>query len=187
MLNQATFLFIRMLPGLADFGLVDYPDKADLTNRQESVGPNWTMNPEMKRNPTIADSKSAIVGFLLAKTLWILITNESLGFEGEYSNKSRVALKNYDGFLLNTGGLADILKKATNHDIKARPNKGGEFLNELEKWREERADFDKRNKVEWKLIQKVLFPTTLPSRVIWKNINDIVNILNLIGSIDAPP
>jgi len=167
---------------LADFGLVDYPDKADLTKRQESVGPKWTMDPEMKRNPTIADSKSADV-YSLAKTLWILVTNESLGFEGEYSNKSRVALKNYDGALY-TGGLDDILQKATNHDVNARPSME-QFLNELEKWSEESADFEKRNKEEWKLIQKELFPNTLPSRVIWEDINDIVKILNVIGSIDA--
>ena len=42
---------------LADFGLVDYPDKEDVTTKFESVGSKWTMAPEMRRSPQVADGK----------------------------------------------------------------------------------------------------------------------------------
>lgn len=58
---------------LGDFGLVDYPEKRDLTSLQEAVGPKATMAPEMRYNAKNADGKKAdvvtifmiIPGFLL--------------------------------------------------------------------------------------------------------------------------
>ena len=55
---------------LGDFGLVDYPEKRDLTSLQEAVGPKATMAPEMRYNAKNADGKKADV-YSLAKTLWI--------------------------------------------------------------------------------------------------------------------
>lgn len=58
---------------LGDFGLVDYPEKRDLTSLQEAVGPKATMAPEMRYNAKNADGKKADV-YSLAKTLWIVLT-----------------------------------------------------------------------------------------------------------------
>lgn len=40
--------------------------------------------------------------------------------------------------------------------------------------------FSKRNPYEWRRIQEELFPTAIPSRVIWEDMEDIINVLNII-------
>lgn len=72
---------------LADFGLVDYPDKESITKSGERIGANATMAPEMKINAKYADAKKADV-YSLAKTLWMLITKNKFGFEGVYTIES---------------------------------------------------------------------------------------------------
>lgn len=57
---------------LSDFGLVDYPDKEEVTLRWKDVGARWTIAPEMRRNPDTSDGKPADI-YSLAKTLWIIL------------------------------------------------------------------------------------------------------------------
>ena len=45
---------------IGDFGLVDYPDKTDLTAPMADLGPRWTMAPEVRRKHNKADSAPAI-------------------------------------------------------------------------------------------------------------------------------
>src|SRR5699024_5316238 len=72
-----------------DFGLVDYPDKEDLTATRESVGPRNTIAPEMKNDAKNSDGKKADV-YSLAKTLWMLLTKSPYGFEGTYDESSKI-------------------------------------------------------------------------------------------------
>ena len=60
---------------LSDFGLVEYPGKKEITIKEKDVGARWTIAPEMKRNPDVADGKAADV-YSTAKTLWIVLTVE---------------------------------------------------------------------------------------------------------------
>lgn len=79
---------------LADFGLVDDPDKADITSTGEQIGAKRTIAPEMKWSSQRADGKPADV-YSLAKTLWILLTGRRDSFEGQYDyNRSGYG---YDG------------------------------------------------------------------------------------------
>ncbi|MBD2843767.1 protein kinase [Paenibacillus sp. IB182496] len=55
-----------------DFGLVDYPEKTDLTEKGESVGPKNTIAPEMKRDAINANGKPADV-YSLAKTFYFIV------------------------------------------------------------------------------------------------------------------
>lgn len=167
---------------LADFGLVDYPDKEDLTQKFESVGPKWTMAPEMRRNPKQADGKKADV-YSLAKTMWILLTRETLGFDGQYSILGKNSLRKYVSKLF-LGPLDRLLNESTSDEPDERPSMS-EFLERIKQWKEQNEDFQKRNPYEWKMIQEQLFPTVMPSRVIWEDINDIIKILNIIGSIPS--
>jgi serine/threonine-protein kinase len=56
-----------------------------------------------------------------------------------------------------------------------------EFADELSRWKELNRNFEKRSKSEWLDIQNDLFPSAMPRRVIWENIDDIINILNIIS------
>ncbi len=78
---------------IGDFGLVDYPDKVPLTSSGDAIGAKWTMAPEMRRLGSKADGKPADV-YSLAKTLWILITRNRKGFDGQYHANSVNGLRN---------------------------------------------------------------------------------------------
>ena len=69
---------------LGDLGLVNFPkSENDLTKSDRPLGAIFTIAPEMKRNPKKADGKKADV-FSLAKTLWMLLTENTKGFDGVY-------------------------------------------------------------------------------------------------------
>jgi hypothetical protein len=59
------------------------------------------------------------------------------------------------------------------------------FLETVSWWESTHKDLEIRNPIEWQDLQKKLFPTTMPQRVIWENLYDIVKILNMIDSISA--
>ena len=105
---------------LCDFGLVEYPTKADITPSRKDVGPHWTIAPEMKRNPSLADGKSADV-YSLAKTLWILLTKQEKGFEGQYSVESGIDLRKFIPSIYDTP-LDNLLHKSTDHEPSNRPS-----------------------------------------------------------------
>ncbi len=115
----------------ADFGLVDYPDKKDLTGKRESVGPKWTMAPEMKRNAVDADGKPADI-YSLAKTLWILITKERLGFEGQYIPDEFIGINNKLTGIYSKP-LDELLTACTQNDPNKRPT-AQVFRNLLKQW-----------------------------------------------------
>ena len=166
---------------LSDFGLVEYPDKKDITLKWEDLGPRWTIAPEMKRDPDKADGKLTDV-YSLAKTLWILLTNVQNGFEGQYSTNSSVEIKKYLPSIYHAS-LDNLLHKSTDHTPVERPNIQ-QFLDELVSWKELNRDFEKRSKSEWSDLQNKLFPTASPKTVIWDNINDIMVVLNMISAYD---
>ena len=181
-IKPGNILFYENEYYLADFGLVDYPEKEDVTAKFESVGPKWTMAPEMRRNPQTADAKKSDV-YSLAKTMWILLTGESLGFDGQYSSTGRNSLNRYDSYLFS-GPLDTLLIKSTSDDPNDRPTMK-EFVEALKLWKVQNHDFQKRNPYEWQMIQEQLFPMSIPNRVVWENKNDIINVLNLVGSIPS--
>lgn len=149
---------------LSDFGLVEYPDKEDLTVRMKDVGAKWTIAPEMRRNPDTADGKPADV-YSLAKTLWILLTKERQGFEGQYSVSSSIDLAGFVSSIY-LAPLDDLIHKSTDHEPKHRPTII-EFRGQLIKWKELNKDFEQRSKLEWVDIQNTLFPLVPPRTVTW--------------------
>jgi serine/threonine-protein kinase len=163
---------------LSDFGLVEYPDKKDITLRWNDVGPRWTIAPEMRRNPDTADGKLADV-YSIAKTLWILLTKEEKGFEGQYSAGLSIEIKKFVPSIY-CAPLDNLIHKSTDHDPTNRPSIQ-QFADELSKWRELNRDFEKRSKSEWLDIQNSLSPSAMPRTVIWEDIDDIITILNVIS------
>lgn len=182
---------------LGDFGLVDYPEKANLTSSGDAIGAKWTMAPEMRREGSKADGKPADV-YSLAKSLWILLTKQKKGFDGQYNpngvnglSKIRSIARyemDYRGedyrrvVFIKT--LDDLLHSSTDDDPTKRPTISN-FVETLSWWTVAYKDLATRNPIEWRELQTQLFPNTTPQRVIWENLSDIVYILNLIGSTPA--
>lgn len=167
---------------LGDFGLVKYPGKQEVSIRAEEIGPKWNMPPEMKRNSDKADGIKADI-YCLAKTLWILLTDENKGFEGQYSIESIIELKNYQPRIYTTP-IDNLLIRCTDNNPLNRPNVS-EFIQELKNWKNLYLDYEKRNSAQWLEVQKKLFPTSIPSRVIWESIDDIILVLNVLSSING--
>ena len=79
-----------------DFGLAFDPAiSSNITQNVRDLGAHFTIAPEMKRYPKEADGCKADV-YSLAKTLWMLISQDEKGFDGQYSYNSDYKLRNYN-------------------------------------------------------------------------------------------
>ena len=185
-IKPANILVYNDRPCLSDFGLVDYPDKRDITRKRESVGPKWTMAPEMRRNPTKANGMFADI-YSFAKTMWIFITRENKGFDGQYFSETIVDL---DHYVPSSGHgipylkpLGDLISESTDNDPRARPS-AKEIQKRLSEWADIHRSPVKLNKLQWKDAQSRIFPFSRPSRAIWEDIDQIIRVLNLISMSD---
>ena len=176
-IKPANILFLNSRFTLADFGLVDYPEKGDVSLKDEEIGPKWTMAPEMRRESSSSDAAKADV-YSLAKTLWIFLTNRKKGFDGQYSTESIIDLKKFYPSSY-TSPIDNLLISSTDNDPERRPTIP-EFIEALKKWQTLAKDFHQRNQQQWFEIQTKLFPTSIPERVIWEDINDIVKVLKVV-------
>lgn len=181
-IKPANILFYDSRYTLADFGLVDYPNKEEISLKNEEIGPKWTMAPEMKRESSNADYAKADI-YSLSKTLWIYLTENKKGFDGQYSTESIIHLKKYYPQSYTTP-IDNLLITSTDNDPSKRPSLK-EFIRILKTWKELVNDFHSTNLQQWFEIQTKLFPLTIPSRVMWEDINDIVKILKTVCSFDS--
>ncbi|MNW44394.1 Serine/threonine-protein kinase PrkC [compost metagenome] len=168
-----------------DFGLVEYPEKAELTERGESVGPRNTIAPEMKRNAIHSDGKPADI-YSLAKTLWILLTGVKDGFDGQYSHKidafnldSRINSDSYRRHFTIT--LHKLLEKCTSN-VPTERLTAVELKKVLEEWFVLNQNYRKRNILEWEFYLRDIIPFTLPEKISWTRLEDIYNVLRIISS-----
>ncbi|MBM6770846.1 protein kinase domain-containing protein [Bacillus cereus] len=165
----------------SDFGLVDYPEKEELTITNESVGARSTMAPEMKIDAKRADSKKADI-YSLAKTLWIILTNVSTGFEGQYNYKNdNMSLASYieNEYLIT---LHDLLTRSTSDDPKQRPS-AEEFHQQLSSWFTVKDNFKIRNQQEWDFILDEIAPNS-PDRSSWSRVDRISNVLEVLSKVN---
>jgi serine/threonine-protein kinase len=180
-IKPANILFYNNRFCLADFGLVQYPNKTEVSNRNEEIGAKWTMAPEMRRESSSADPAKADV-YSLSKTLWIFLTGIYKGFDGQYTTESIIDLRQLNKSTY-TGPIDDLLLHCTDNDPKKRPTID-EFITTLKRWRELSRSFHDRNHQQWFEIQSKLFPTSIPSRVTWESVDDIVKVLKLVCRYD---
>lgn len=169
-----------------DFGLVDFPNNTDdFTKSDKGLGAIFTIAPEMKRNPKKADSKKADA-FSLAKTMWIFLTNNEKGFDGVYNyldpSHSLRYLEQYKNTHLVE--IDELLKDSTDNNPDVRPTIE-EFKERLINWIGVYSDIDKSQASDWNFLNKQLFGLNPPESSSWRNINKIVEILNIIGKTPA--
>ncbi len=164
---------------LSDFGLVDYPDKKDITRTDEQIGAKATIAPEMKRDSRNSDGKKADV-YSLSKTLWMLLTKSTFGFEGIYHPVSNeMGLGNFfrNEHLVE---LNQLLVDSTQDEPSLRPTML-EFLQRLTQFTVIYEDFEKSNLSEWNYVMNTLFKEPSPNSAFWQNINSIMSVLNTIS------
>lgn len=169
-----------------DFGLVDFPNNTDdFTKSDKGLGAIFTIAPEMKRNPKNADSKKADV-FSLAKTMWMFLTNNEKGFDGVYNyldpSHSLRYLARYENTHLVE--IDELLKDSTDNNPDVRPTIE-EFKERLNNWIDVYSDIDKSQASDWNFLNKQLFGFNPPESSSWRNINKIVEVLNIIGKTPA--
>lgn len=175
-----------------DFGLVSDPDEnASLTKMDRGLGAMSTMAPEMRRNPKDADGRKSDV-YSFAKTLWILLTNSKLGFDGPYDTNDQVIglrwQKENNRYLLRTQHLVeleDLLVRATQNSPDDRPDID-EFQKDILDWIKVSEDGNQSDLSEWNFLQKCLFGNNVaPSSAKWVDRDDIIKVLNQVVSVPA--
>lgn len=169
-----------------DFGLVNFPDNIDdFTKSDKGLGAIFTISPEMKRDPKHSDGSKADV-FSLAKTTWMLLYGDERGFDGVYNYLDKSHGLSYIERYKNTHivELEELLKDSTENDPSLRPSIK-EFKDRLNIWINIFLDDSKAQASDWNFLNKQLFGLNSPESSSWKNINSIVEVLNIIGKTPA--
>lgn len=176
----------------SDFGLANFPKKEKVSDPKEKIGPMWTIAPEMKRISSTAEFKKADI-YSFAKTIWMLITKQWLGFEGQYIPNSSISLDKYVEMVINTphlGGkwhfhsivlLNRLLVDATDNDPARRPHAETFYLR-LRHWYTTCDNYFERNPYEWEDALKKIFPASIPESCIWTGVEEIKNVLTILAS-----
>jgi serine/threonine protein kinase len=165
---------------VGDFGLVNYPNKVNVTGAKERLGPQWTMAPEVRREGNNEGSPAADV-YSLAKTLWIVLVGDEKGFDGQFDAARAVSIKRHCGDLYITP-LEQLLSDGTEHNPEHRPTMQA-FAERLRAWITITANYHKYNPLQWAEVQRKLFPVAVPARAAWEQFDHIIAILNILGEL----
>lgn len=164
---------------LSDFGLVkDRAIKSDLTLGQKKIGPVFTMAPEMRRHPAESDSAAADV-YSLGKTLWMMLSDDEQGFEGQYLWDDATIQLHRNGRYgqLSLALIEVILNQATENDPLKRPS-CADFAKKLDVWLKILSVDYLALRSEWDLLAKSLFNGRPPRRAEYRDVRTIVSVLN---------
>ena len=170
-----------------DFGLAFDPSIiTPITKNGKDLGAHFTIAPEMKRYPKEADGCKADI-YSLAKTFWMLLTNDEMGFDGQYNFFShKYKLRNYP--LLQNVHIAlleDLIYQSTDENPDKRPT-ATEVKNRLIQWIYEEENYFLAEETEWDFLEKRIFPNgIIPERTKWTNIIDIIQILNTFSFVNT--
>lgn len=171
---------------MGDFGLVDVPELDNLTRSDVSLGPIFTMAPEMRRNPKTADGKKADV-YSLAKTLWMLVRNDKYAFDGPYDwldEKIGLGGLSTSSCKLHLAELEELIKDSTDNDPERRPPMEA-VVKRLEAWREAEANPLKAQVAEWNFLKRIIFSKCVPNVSIFRQTDEIAVILQAVSHTSA--
>lgn len=169
---------------IGDFGLVDFPDNThDYTKSDRGVGAIFTIAPEMKRNPKDVKDPGKADIYSLAKTLWMFLTLDDKGFDGQYSyTNPKYALRlNPDYKETHFAEIEELLVDSTNDDQDKRPTIE-EFQRRLIIWKKIVSDKKQFASAisDWKFLNKLIFRGQEAESSTWRDPRRIVEILNLL-------
>jgi hypothetical protein len=121
-------------PTISDFGLVDIPKGLDLTPKGRPLGPALFLPYEMLTDPANADPGPADV-YSLAKTLWVLATDQRWPPQGEQSSvNTAISVNEFRPHPL-AHQVDGLIERCTAHQPEHRPTMG-EFAIDLRSWLE---------------------------------------------------
>ncbi|MCM3181161.1 protein kinase [Cytobacillus horneckiae] len=161
-----------------DFGLIDFPEKEDLTRAKEALGNRKTMAPEMRTPLLVTDSSPADV-YSFAKTLWIILTGEEYAFDGQFNYFENDRLQNKypkQHFV----ELYKLLADSTVENPEKRPTID-EFLNRLLEWESIAQNKRAADRSLWRFIEQTVVQQKRPSTVIWRDKIQVVEILKQLS------
>lgn len=164
-----------------DFRLVDFPDAETLTHSDRALGSTFTIAPEMKRNPKGADGKPADV-YSMAKTLWMLLTRDDKGFDGQYNEDDLQHSLNAYSHLKEEHLLEieELMAASTQTEPAARPTMQL-FTEGLREWQQLIAAPDLCQERDWQHLGMKLFNGIIPESVTYRKPSDITSVLNAIA------
>lgn len=167
---------------LADFGLITIPlgsEDKRITKVGSKLGNFATIAPELRYVEDInADFRPADV-YSLGLTLWMLLTRDEKGFDGQYAVAAKSMLEiALEDEKLELRNLHDLLEKATEYDPKLRPSIE-EFEEKLIEWIKATKDFFVLISSKWTNLQKEINPYNA-HYLEFSDIDAIVSILNKI-------
>jgi serine/threonine protein kinase len=117
---------------VGDFGLADFPGKAEITDNDHKLGAWGYIAPEMLNSPADADGAPADV-YSLAKTLWVLATGHNFPLTGHQA-ADQVASRLSSQVADASARLLDpIVDLATRTEVSERPTMR-QFADELRQW-----------------------------------------------------
>lgn len=183
-IKPANIYFYKDQPCFSDFGLVGFSEKPiGYTRIDKGLGAIFTIAPEMKRNPKNADGKKADV-FSLAKTLWMFLMHNELGFDGTYDrNDNACSLSKSDLYRAeHLVELEALLHDATESTPDDRPDIKT-FRYRLQEWLNIKSDENKKQNSEWKFLSHLLFGEYEATSASWTSCEMIMNVLNEIGNL----
>lgn len=162
-----------------DFGIAKFPESSGLTTATEPIGPLGYMADEMMRGSASADPFKADV-LSLAKTLWVLLTNQPYPFSGQYSRRGRYCLDvllTEESFVHEP--LDDLLEASTNAVPDMRPT-AREFAQALCGVLAIQSDFTLRNSLQWAGAEALAVGVSC-MRMEWTVPADIVEVVKLLS------
>lgn len=182
-IKPANILFYDGGYVLSDFGLVFFNKKTMKTPVGAKLGAKWTISPQMERDAVHADKFKADV-YSMAKTIWMILTGDMKSFEGQYIPNSIVSLRQYISTDKYLYPLEILLAQCTDHNENTRPT-AVELEQKFKEWIAINNSWSRQNLLQWQEVQERLFPTIVPTHAEWYDINDIVNILRLLGQYNS--
>ena len=166
-----------------DFGLCEYPEGEEVyTRTDKQLGAFNTIAPEMYKNPQGQDGKKADV-YSLAKTLWILLTEDKKGFQGPYSSEdSAIAFAKFRHLKDEQLALIELLLQlATDNNPYGRISLS-RFREVLERWIQYSGDSRYLQHYEWYLaMEHIVSAAKIDVRHVF-DFQQIVYVLNMIAN-----
>lgn len=161
-----------------DFGIAKFPESSGLTTSTEPMGPLGYMADEMMRDSAIADPFKADV-LSLAKTLWVLLTNQPYPFLGQYSRRGRYSLDNLlanDGFVHEP--LDDLLEAST-HSVPDKRPSARKLAQALRDALNAQEEFALRNPLQWAGAEALALGVPC-ARMEWTDPSAITEVVRLL-------
>ncbi|SEN67385.1 protein kinase [Paenibacillus sp. OK076] len=162
----------------SDLGLIDFPEKEDLTRLGETLGNRKTMAPEMRTPKEIEDHRPADV-YSFVKTLWMVLAKEEFAFDGQFNfhENHKLNQKYPKQHLVE---LYELIQDATYENPEKRPTMA-KVIERIEHWEHIARDSIRASRSAWQFVERSVIEQISPSTVIWRDGTKVVEILQKLA------